>query len=301
MVEKKDIRIYKAFILLQCVMWGIGTPVTRFVYLSITPFCYMVIRFGLAAIVLAVFFFKYIKADLKWEKLKGCILTGVFVAATYIFANLAVAEAMVTIAGFLMGISVVFTALFSVMFLKTRIDKKVISSLGLVLIGMYMMCCGGIGKFSFGLGEFYALLSSICMAAALMLSAKYIKEVSPATLSAVQCFMTAVISIGFALVLEDFSCLQGALPVSWASLLFISLGCTVGSFMLQNVSIRHLSALFVSLMFCLQPIFTAIASFFILKETVASIAIAGGILITAGLMIATIKTEKDKIDLQSPA
>lgn len=295
MNEINDTRKYKAFILLQCVMWGIGTPVTRFVYYSITPFCYMVLRFGIAAAVLGIFFFKYIKEDLKWAKLKGCIITGVFVAGTYIFANLAVAEAMVTIAGFLMGISVVFTALFSVMFLKTRLDKKFISSLILVLAGMYMMCCGGMGVFSFGIGEFYALLSSICMATSLMLSAKYIKEVSSVTLSAVQCFITMVISAGFALVLEDFGCLTDALPISWISLLFISLGCTVGSFMLQNVSIRHLSALFVSLVFCLQPIFTAIASYFILGELVTGIGIAGGILITIGLIIATVKTEKDKL------
>jgi len=299
--EQSSVNVYKLLILFQCILWGVGTPITRFVYLSITPFCYMVLRFGLATIVFVLFFYKYIKKDLMWSKLKGCILVGFFAAGTYIFANLAVAKSMVTIAGFLMGIPVVFTALFSVIFLKTRLDRRFIAALVMILIGMYLMCCGITGSFAFGIGEFYALMSSVCMAASLMLSAKYIRNVSPATLSTVQCFVTTIVSVFFALALEDFSCVETALPISWVSLLFISLGCTVGSFMLQNISIRHLTALFVSLVFCLQPIFTAIASFFILKETVTIFGIIGGILITIGLIISTIQEEKEHMSSENAA
>ena len=289
--EKDHTGKYKLFILLECFIWGVGNPVTRYIYLSMTPFCYMAVRFAIATLFFVLVFHKHIMKDLEWEKLKGCAVVGVFMGGAYIFGNLAIEQAMVTIAGFLMGTSVVFTSIFSVIFLKVKLGKRFLAILLTVIVGMYMLCCGGTGEFAFGLGEVYGLLSAACLGVTLLLSAKYIKDVTPYTLSAVQCGVTALLCLLFALIMEDFSCMSGALPVSWAALAYVTLGCTVAAFMLQNVSLRHLSPIFVSLAFSMEPIFTAIASFFMLGEKITAVGIIGSVLIMAGIIAASVINE----------
>lgn len=282
---------YKAFILLECLIWGIGNPITRYAYISMTPFCYMAVRFAAAFLILTVVFYKHIKEDLSSEKLKGCLIVGIFMGGAYIFGNLALAESMVTIAGFLMGTSVIFTSLFSAIFMKSRLEKRFIAILAAVITGMYLLCCGGSGEFAFGTGEIFALLSSACMGSTLILSAKYIKDVSPFALSAVQCGVTAAACTVFGLILEDFGCMLNAEPVSWLAMAYLVVGCTVAAFLLQNVSINHLSPIFVSLAFTTEPIFTAVASFFMLGETINAAGLVGSVLIMAGVAAASLMNE----------
>lgn len=283
---------YQFFIILECLIWGVGNPLTKFVYLEMTPFCYMAVRFMLSFLVFVLFFHSHMRDDLSFEKLKNCAIVGVCMGATYIFANLAFKTAMVTVAGFLMGISVIFTSLIAVIFFRTRLSKIFTIAIIAVIVGMYLLCCGGTGDFAFGIGEFFALMSSVCMALTLLTSAKFIKDVSPFTLSAVQCLVTAVICFVFGLILEDFSCVLTKDITAWVILIYLALGCTVAAFILQNISIKHLSAIFVSLAFCTEPIFTAVASFFILGERIKFMGIVGSILIVIGVAIASVINEK---------
>lgn len=283
---------YKSFIVLECLIWGFGNPITKFVYVSMTPFCYMAVRFTLATLVFAFFFRKQIKKDLQWEKIKGCLIIGVFMAATYITANLAIAMAMVTIAGFLLGIPVIFTMLISVIFLKERIRKASLLAIVLVVVGTYMLCSGGTGTLSFGAGEIMALSCSLFMALTLMASEKYISEVEPATVSVAQCGVSAIASIVFAFIFEDYSCLLTPDIRAWVCVIYLVLGCTVAAFILQNVAISHVSAMFASLAMCMEPLFTAIFSYFFLGEKIGIIGILGSAMMLAGVVIASIIMEK---------
>lgn len=290
---------YRAFIILQCIIWGIGNPITRYIYISMTPFVYMTVRFGAATLIFMMLFYKQIKADFEWQKLKGCLIVGVFMGATYIFANLAIAESMVTIAGFLMGTSVVFTSLFSVIFMGARLSKIFVGILVSVVLGMYMLCCGGSGSFSFGAGELYALLSAAFLGSTLLLSARYIKDVSPFTLSAAQCAVTTVFCLIIGIFFENMGCILNAEAISWIAMVYQVLGCTVAVFLLQNVSINHLSPIFVSLAFATEPIFTAIASFILLQEKINFVGVIGSVLIMIGVAVASVVNErKDESSLK---
>ena len=279
---------YKLFVILQCMIWGMGYPITRYIYLSMSPLCYMAVRFALGALFFVAVFHNHIAKDLESDKIKKCALVGFFMGGSYIFGNISVGETMVTIAGFLMGTPVIFTVLFSIIFMKRRPGIKFYVILVIVLIGMYLVCCGGTGVPTFGKGELFALLSAACLGINSILSAKYIKEVTPFTLSAVQCAVTSVLCIIFGSFLEDFSCIFNALPISWAAFMYQLLGSTVAAFLLQNVSIRHLSPMFVSLVFCIEPVFTAVASSMILGERMTGIGIIGSVLIMFGVIAASL-------------
>lgn len=283
---------YKSFIVLECLIWGFGNPITKFVYVAMTPFCYMAVRFTLSALIFAVFFRKQIRKDLKWEKMKGCLIIGACMAATYITANLAIALAMVTVAGFLLGIPVIFTLLISVIFLKEKIRKTSALSIILVVVGTYLLCCGGTGSISFGFGELLALSCSLFMALTLMASAKYIKNVEPATVSVVQCAISALASIVFAFIFEDYSCILTTDIRAWVCIVYLVLGCTVAAFILQNVAISHVSAMFASLAMCMEPLFTAIFSYIFLGEKIGVIGIIGSAMMLTGVVIASIISEK---------
>ena len=64
--ENNSVGKYKLFIILECLIWGIGNPVTRYIYISMTPFCYMAVRFAIATVIFVLVFYKHIAKDLEW-------------------------------------------------------------------------------------------------------------------------------------------------------------------------------------------------------------------------------------------
>lgn len=294
-LKEKNLK-YKSFIILQCLIWGFGNPITKFVYVSITPFCYMAVRFVIATIIFAVFFRKQIRKDLQWDKIKGCLIIGVFMAATYMTANVAIDLAMVTVAGFLIGIPVIFTMLISVIFLNKEVRKTTVLSVLLVVVGTYLLCCGAKGIASIGFGELLALSCSLFMALTLIATEKYIKDVQPATVSVAQCAVSAVASIVFGFIFEDYSCLLTTDIRAWVCIVYLVLGCTVAAFILQNVAISHVSAVFVSLAMCMEPLFTAIFSYVFLHEKIGLVGITGSAMMLAGVVIASIISENEQND-----
>jgi len=186
-----------------------------------------------------------------------------------------------------MALSVVFTPFLSAVVLKKKTNIHVVGAIAIVVVGMYFLC-GNSGRFQFGMGEFFALLSSVSLAVTLTYSSKYVCSIGPMALSTAQAGLTALISLVFALFFEDSTILFSIPASGWGTLIYLALGCTCIAYMLQNHALKQVSAVFVSLSFCMEPIFTAIASYPLLGETLSVKGILGAILIIIGTVIASI-------------
>lgn len=265
---KKETLVYGSLLILQTCLWGLGNPLIKLGLETMPPFYCTALRFTLAFLLFMLFFGKKIVSQMKREYLKSCIIIGAFNGASFLLSTLSFLYTTATTAGFLMSFPVVFTPILSIFLLNTKMTKRLAFVIFLVLIGMYFLC-GNEGSFHFGLGEILALLSAVAGAGILIYSSKHIHNVGPLALSASQCAVSAVLSFICAFLFEDFRDLANTSLSGWMCMLYLAIASTCIAYMLQNISLKHVSATFVSLIFCAEPIFTAIASYFILKEVLS--------------------------------
>ena len=76
--------------------------------------------------------------------------------------------------------------------------------------------------------------------------------------------------------------------------MYLAVACTCIAYILQNIALRKVSATFVSLAFCTEPVFTAIASFFILGERLSLAGLAGAVLIAIGITLASVMPSSEE-------
>lgn len=283
----KKTSFYGSLVILQCLFWGIGNPVVKIGLETISPFYCTAIRFALAFGLFMLFFGKRIAAQFKKEYLLSCMIIGSFTAASFLFSTFSLMLTDATISGFLLAFSVVFTPILSFFLLKQKISRRFALIILLVVVGMYFLCGGG-GEFVFGAGEIMALLSALSGAGMLIYSSKHVTDIGPIALSASQCAVTAVISFVCALLFEDATGLSQTSVTGWLCVLYLAVACSCIAYILQNIALRKVSATFVSLAFCTEPIFTAIASFFMLGERLTLGGLIGAALIAVGITMASL-------------
>lgn len=288
----KGTAFYGCLLLLQCLLWGIGNPVTKIGLETVPPFFCTAIRFALAFVLFMLVFGRKIIPQFKREHLRSCIVIGLFTAASFIFSTFSLLLTDATISGFLLSLSVVFTPVLSFFILKQKASKRLILVILIVVAGMYFLC-GNSGNFTFGMGELLALLSALCGSGMLIYSSKHVSNIGPIALSTAQAGVTAVVSFIFAFIFEDVGSLAQVSAAGWGSVVYLAVACTCIAYILQNIALRKVSATFVSLAFCTEPVFTAIASFLLLGERLSAGGLIGAALIAAGIILASIMPSEE--------
>ncbi|NCB51755.1 MAG: DMT family transporter [Clostridia bacterium] len=277
----KDKRIvYILMIVLQCVLWGIGNPITKIAYESITPFWCLAFRFALAAVILAAIAGNRILAELRAARIADWMPAAFCTAGAYIACNIALGLANVTTVGFLVSLSVLFVPFIAIFVLRRPYRRAFLPVQLAASAGLYLLCSNG-GGFSFGWGEALAVLAAACMSGALVWGEKGLRNLSPLAVSFSQVAVTAVLSFVGAFVFERGADLTAVRPAAWWVVVYLAVFCTYISYWLQNTALKHLPAGMVSLTQCTEPALTASASFLILGEGLTGKGLLGSAIILA--------------------
>lgn len=279
---------YESFIILQCLLWGIGNVGIKISLETITPLYSLALRFTLAFLLFIIFFGKKIKQELSLNSFKNALIPCFLSAFAFVFANLSFKFTTATTATFLLGLPILFSPLLTFFILRKKSSLKTYLAIIIAIIGLFYLC-GNSGKFKFGYGESFALLSAFIFSAMLTYSSKYLQELSPQLLSTLQIGITTLISFLLAFIFEDYQILSHASLKGWLIILYLAIGSTFIAYLLQNYSLKYVSPVFVSLAFCAEPVFTATTAYFFLGEKLSLSGIYGALLILSGLVIASLK------------
>lgn len=272
--------IYSGMLLLQALFWGVGNPVIKIGMESLPAFCGMALRYTLALGIFLVLFGKRL-GSIKREDLRHFFWISLSSAVSFITSTLSLVFTSATTAGFLMGLAVLFTPFLSYVFVSRQLDKRILVTTGVVILGMYFLCGGG--SLSFGLGEILALTASLCFAVSLTYTSLHVSEMDPMALATFQIGITAVLAWLGAILTEDVAAISGISPVGWAAVLYLVVCGTALAYVMQNIALRHVSAVMASLALCAEPVFSAIASRLMLGEQLTLMGVIGALLITVGI------------------
>lgn len=290
-MKSKSTLFYGLLLLLECLLWGIGNPIMKIGLDVVPPLFCLSLRYFLAFLLFLPFFAKRVFANMTRRDLIPYLITSAFTAAAFILCALSLMYTTATNTGFLMSTVVIFTPFVSFFLLKAKIDRKHVLPIVIVTVGLYLLCSGD-GGFALGPGEVLALLCAIAGACMLVFSSKYLQGNDPLTFSVVQTGFTGLFCIIFSLIFEDIPALISIPPIGWGVIIYLAVACTCIAYVLQNISLRYVPATYVALIFCSEPIFTAVASYFLLGELLSGKGFVGAALIMAGIIRASLIPEE---------
>ncbi|MBR0468370.1 MAG: DMT family transporter [Mogibacterium sp.] len=268
----------EALIVLQSVVYGFGDPISKIAFDVVPVYAMMSVRYSIAFAVCFLLFHKRIIKTIKTVPLRAWLIPGMCIGLSYLLNNVALAMTEATSVAFLRSMSVIITPALAFLIFRRRYRWQQLLAQILVLPGIYLLCVKG-GLSGFGAGEAVALLAAALMAATLVLSQKYLEQVDPVSMTALQGGCSAVLALAGCFMFEGGIEMSQADGKVWAIIIYLAIACTFLGYLMQNLALTGISERSVSLIQSLCPVMTAFFSLILLGERLSAAGVAGAAII----------------------
>jgi len=282
---------------LTALIWGVGFVAQRAGMEFIGPFTFNAVRSFLGALSLIplILWVKYSKADKRTPKRKyvqriGLARAGISCGIVLFIAMSIQQYCMQFVgagkAGFITALYIIFVPIIS-LFTGSKIAKRVIFSVFLSVIGLYLLCFQPDGGFS--IYDFWLLVGAFFYGLHILFVDNFSK-IHPIKASCVQFLVVGILSLipMFLLETPSFSTLVDCkIPLLYAGFL----ACGV-AYTLQMFGQKHTFPILASLILCLESVFAVLGGALILGEILTVREIWGCILMISGFIIANTKVEQ---------
>lgn len=273
------------------VLWGISFVATKRVLADVSPVTLVTLRFALGA--------AFLGGVLAWTRaplpprsslpslaLMGFV--GVFVHQLLQARALTMTTAINT--GWLIGLIPIWAAILSAIFRGERFGALRIAGMALGFAGALLVVTGGeLSAATLSLpsarGDFLILLSTLNWAVYTILGHGTIR-----TLGALRATAGAM-TLGWLMLLPFFAASAGwsevprMTPVGWLALAFLGIGCSGVGYLLWYRALETIEAGSVASFLYLEPLVTLAAAAILLGEQVRPVAVAGGAVVIAGVVL----------------
>ena len=270
-------------LLMITVFWGASYMLTKVGLEGLEPFNLTALRFIIAFFISAIVFHKQIfNADIKTIKyafILGIILFGMFISMAFGLEHTTASNA-----GFLISLAVVLIPIISFVFLKQKIEKKVIIGVCLAFIGIALLSLDA--EFKVNIGDLLCILCALFCSIHVIVIGIFTKEVDSIALGALQLAFAGIFSIIFSAFTETVRIPSTAL--SWLSVLLLSIFCTAIGYIVQTTAQQHTTATHTGLILSLEPVFSAIFAYIFLGEILAPKGYLGAVILLSGVLVAEI-------------
>ncbi|MCL4835772.1 MAG: DMT family transporter [Caldilineaceae bacterium] len=281
-------------LLLVVTLWGATFVMVQDAVREWPVFAFLALRFAIAAAAFAPIFLWRRRRGGKEENHEGtksqrgilipAIVIGLVLGASYAFQTVGLLYTTPAKTGFITGLNVILVPVGAALFLRQRAGAPVIVGVLLATIGLGLLSLND--DLSIGFGDFLVFICALAVAAQILLVSRYAPRVSPFRLAGIQIATMAVACAIISLIFE----VPGGLPPLSGSVLFAAaftgLLATTFAFTAQAWAQRFTSASHIALLFTLEPVTAAIASYLLIGEVLTVRALLGCALILAGMLAA---------------
>jgi drug/metabolite transporter (DMT)-like permease len=279
-------------LLLVTLGWGVSYILIDTCLSELSPFTLNAWRF-LGAFLVAFLLSSARLIHVGRDTLKYGACIGVLLLFVYSGATFGVMYTSLSNAGFLCGLTVIFTPLLGLLVFRKRPDAKLAAAVVIALAGIGLLTIKD--GLRFASGDIFCIMAALSYAVDLLVTERAVKKPS------VDAFQLGVYQLGFtglfmlisALIFETPSI--PAHPETWAALIFLTVFCTGIAFVVQAVAQQYTEASRVGVIFTLEPVFAGIAARVFAGEVLSGRAMLGAVLLLIGLFIIEIDFGKLKL------
>ncbi|WP_149207605.1 DMT family transporter [Flavobacterium johnsoniae] len=286
-------QILLVLLIIGTAFWGISYSVTKLAIGNFSPSTFLFYRFLMAVMVLTVIFWKYVRnTNLESIKTGAVLAVPMFLGIHLQTVGLKYTDA--SQCSFIAGLCVIIIPLIKLSIYKTSPPLKIWIAALTALSGLFIIAVKD--KFTINLGDLYTIAGAFAFAVYLISVEKH---------SAAKNLLTSIVPMfafcalfTFILALTD----QNAdwFPernTFWLGVVYCALFSTAYMYTISNISQRYLSAERVAVIYLFEPIFGAIAAFFILGENLSLRLLLGGSLIFAATLISEVNLKNSNYKL----
>jgi drug/metabolite transporter (DMT)-like permease len=263
-------------------IWGITFVFTKDALEVVGPFAYNTIRMLLGAATLAVL------ASSDWQRVNRrylwpSLITGLILFLSYAVQAYGQQFTTASKAGFLTGTNLVYVPILSALLLRRMPSLTAVGGVLLAFLGLFLLSFE-VNSLSLAPGDFWIALGGVGWAFYIIALARYSPHLNVITYAALHVFVAALMS-GLVWLFSEPLVVPVTSPALWIGVittgfLIIGLGTSV-----QTWVTRLASPTRVALIAALEPVFAAVAGWYV-GEAMTLRIITGGTLIVTGMLLA---------------
>lgn len=267
--------------------WGLNYICMKIVMTEMDSSWMVAYRFTIAFLVVALIFSKRLK-NVNLGVIKASAIVGFFDAGMFMTLLNGLKFTTVTNAGFLCATSVVIVPILHAVLSRKLPEGRVFLCCLIAIAGIACMTLKE--SLTISVYDLWCLVCAFSYACWVIATSHFTKTCDGLLLGIFQLGFTALYLIIFAIFTGTFS-----LPTSgtgWSALLFMTLFCTAICFVLQTIAQKYTTPELASLMFCTEPVSSALFGFILFGEVVGAQGYLGATLILLAVIMSTVKLKK---------
>lgn len=253
------------------------------------PFFFVGLRFATASLLLAFFFRRYLR-HITWLEIKAGTLIGVAIAGGYGLQTWGMQTISSSQSAFLTALYVPVVPLLQWLFLRRPPGLMAWLGILLAFTGLVLVAGPQDGSLTLNAGEIATLLSTLAIAAEIILISRYAGQVDVRRVTLVQLLVAS--ACAFVLMLPNGE----SLPTLSAPLLFSALGLGAASALIQvtmNWAQRSVSPTRATVIYAGEPVWAGVVGR-IAGERLPAAALLGGALIVCGVIVSELRLRRKK-------
>lgn len=275
-------------------IWGTTFAIVKDAIAIVPPFTFLALRFLFAAIFLALLFPKKL-FQLNTFTLASGTIVGLIFFVGYAFQTIGLQYTTASKAGFITGLSVVIVPILATILMKKPPTSGAIVGVACAAVGLALLSLNQ--HFTLEKGDTIILGCAFAFAIHILTVSKFTPHVDPILFSLMQIITVSVVSSLFAWRTESII-VNFNHKVIWALLITAPLATSL-ALVIQSAMQKCTTATRTALIFSMEPVFSALFSYFYLHEHLTIRTVTGCMLVFLGMILAEItpgKKRKLKID-----
>nr|WP_310616894.1 DMT family transporter [Pantoea cypripedii] len=253
------------------------------------PFFFVGLRFATASLLLAFFFRRYLKQT-TWLECKAGVLIGVAIAGGYGLQTWGMQTISSSQSAFLTALYVPVVPLLQWLFLRRPPGLMAWLGILLAFIGLLLVAGPQDGRFALNAGEIATLLSTLAIAAEIILISRFAGQVDVRRVTLIQ--LAVASACAFVLMIPNGE----TLPTFSMPLVLSALGLGAASALIQvtmNWAQRSVSPTRATVIYAGEPVWAGVVGR-LAGERLPAAALLGGALIVCGVIVSELRIRRKK-------
>lgn len=283
-------------LLITAFVWGSGFVAVKNALDTLSPMYIMTLRFGIAALLTGILFYRKV-VTMDKEHLKAGFIIGLFLFSAFTTQTIGLQYTLAGKQAFLTGTNVVMVPFLFWLISKERPDKSSVFAAILMIAGIGLLTLDLNKGFVLNKGDILTLICALLFACHMVAVGIYAKKHDPIKLTVIQLGVAFILSLVTMLVTSDPILF---IPDSGINeVLFLGLFCTFMAYLIQNIAQRYTTPSHAALLLSLESFFGSIMSVIFLGDLFSPNMIVGSVLIFTAIITAETKWKFLKLKKQN--